>query len=150
MMTGLVKLQLCNNSIETIDNLEMMVNLKELDLSFNKLAKIQNLDALSKLEVLTLFQNRIQVIENLDNLTRLTVFSIGNNRISDYSNVSNHNYYQAIKIVSLVKIRLRSKHTINGRHVDFNFMTSRFCWPIKKQIIQRLFSWRIFSYYLCK
>ncbi|KAK6632612.1 hypothetical protein RUM43_013380 [Polyplax serrata] len=87
MLTGLTKLQLCNNLIEKIENLEVLVNLEELDLSFNYIERIENLDTLTNLEVLTLFQNRIKVLENMKCLSNLTVFSIGNNFITDQSNV---------------------------------------------------------------
>lgn len=55
---ALVKLQLDNNIIETIENISHLTNLEWLDLSFNNISRIEGLESLLKLTDLSLFNNR--------------------------------------------------------------------------------------------
>ncbi|EEB15824.1 protein phosphatases pp1 regulatory subunit, putative [Pediculus humanus corporis] len=101
MLTGLTKLQLCNNRIEKIENLHFLVNLVELDLSFNFIETIENLDSLNKLEILTFFQNNISELKNLDTLTNLTILSVGNNNIGDRNSVLYLRRFENLKSLNL-------------------------------------------------
>ncbi|XP_076683155.1 dynein regulatory complex subunit 3 [Andrena cerasifolii] len=87
VMPNLVRLKLCNNIIEVIENLDILVHLKELDLSFNRIKIMENLNNLTKLEILLLYNNQIHTVEGIDNLHELTIFSIGNNALVDWDHV---------------------------------------------------------------
>ena len=73
----LVKLQLDNNIIETIENLDHLQCLEWLDLSFNNISEISGLTALTQLTNLSLFSNRVTKLEGMDTLLNLEVLSVG-------------------------------------------------------------------------
>lgn len=77
--TNLVKLQLDNNLIESIENIDHLTQLRWLDLSFNNIERIQGLEKLVHITDLSLHHNQIEVLEGLDSLTKLDVLSIGDN-----------------------------------------------------------------------
>lgn len=87
MLTGLKKLVLSNNRIETIENLDLLVNLTYLDLSNNFITKIEHLKHLTNIEILLLYKNRIKKIQNLQSLEKLLIFNMGENLIEDMTEI---------------------------------------------------------------
>ncbi|XP_033211386.1 dynein regulatory complex subunit 3-like isoform X1 [Belonocnema kinseyi] len=87
VMKNLVKLKLCSNIIEKIENLEELVNLKELDLSFNRISVMENLNHLLNLEILLLYGNKIEEVEGIDDLAKLQILSLGKNVIKTQDHV---------------------------------------------------------------
>ncbi|XP_033211390.1 dynein regulatory complex subunit 3-like isoform X3 [Belonocnema kinseyi] len=99
VMKNLVKLKLCSNIIEKIENLEELVNLKELDLSFNRISVMENLNHLLNLEILLLYGNKIEEVEGIDDLAKLQILSLGKNYkmiTEEQRKNSAEKYYRAI------------------------------------------------------
>ena len=98
----LVKLQLDNNIIETIENLDHLQCLEWLDLSFNNISEISGLTALTQLTNLSLFSNRVTKLEGMDTLLNLEVLSVGNNLIRDLNSVMYLRPFQKLQAVNFV------------------------------------------------
>ncbi len=62
-LQNLVKLQLDNNIISSIENIAHLTSLEWLDLSFNNITKIEGLDTLTRITDLSLFNNQVETQE---------------------------------------------------------------------------------------
>ncbi len=87
-LTGLEVLNLSDNRIDSIQNLSTMVSLQRLSLKGNKIAEIKNLESLDKLTMLDLWKNDINIIKGLENNKQLVYLGLSENKIENIQNIS--------------------------------------------------------------
>ena len=107
----LIKLELYDNQIETIDCINNLINLRVLDLSFNSIRSMLPLCGLPEglennnsllnpilpnLEELYLAQNKLRKIEGLQFLTKLRILDLGANRIRLVEGLENNSALESL------------------------------------------------------
>eukprot|EP00698_Gefionella_okellyi_P010133 TRINITY_DN2610_c0_g1_i1.p1 TRINITY_DN2610_c0_g1~~TRINITY_DN2610_c0_g1_i1.p1 ORF type:complete len:544 (+),score=142.95 TRINITY_DN2610_c0_g1_i1:25-1656(+) len=98
---ALIKLQLDNNCISTIENIGHLTTLEWLDLSFNNIQKIEGLETLTRLTDLSLYSNQISVLENLDALANLKVLSLGKNNVKNLDKLMYLRRFKKLRLLNL-------------------------------------------------
>jgi Leucine-rich repeat (LRR) protein len=89
-LTGLIKLNLNHNQIDSLAGLKALTNLMTLDLSYNKVSDISDLSSLTKLVTLDISNNQIstpngQTISAIQGMVDLEELNISYNAIFDIS-----------------------------------------------------------------
>ncbi len=85
--TGLVHLDLSNNSIRDIQVLSNMPQLQELDLSSNAIVSVEDLANLKNLQMLDISYNSLVTTEPLGSLTTLTRLDVSGNSLWDLEGI---------------------------------------------------------------
>ena len=114
---SLIKLDLKNTQIKSLDNFLNLINLEYLDLSFNKITVIGLIGQLTNLKHLDLGFNQIKTIDTISNLTNLKYLSLSNNQIISIESVFNLTY---LTFLGLSNNQITSAESVFNVPIFFN------------------------------
>lgn len=80
-LTGLEKLEIYDNQLQSISSLERLGNLLVLDISYNGIRDMGSVRVCTKLQKLYIAQNKLRAIRGLDEMLDLRLLDLGANRI---------------------------------------------------------------------